>query len=446
MQPLASRRAGQSVPWDLRILFVGMAISLGIGMVSIQLFQTPLSYPIPEHWDPLSKFTHNPLIYDIPAWNLVQGNGYSWDANPPYPRGNFKTPGYPMFLALIYSMFGHRLFPVFVIQAALNAVLCGVTYILARKLFPQRVAFLAFGFMVLYPFITFYSGYLSPEVLTTLLLALSMLALQRAMESSSPVHFGLAGMAMGLTTLVRGTFGLLPLFVGAFLIIGRPRGQNLLRKAAPLLLGSILILAPWWAWNYIHLRRVVLFDGFTHQGTHPGIGIVLLRATWEDRGGVPGHFIGRIPGYQEQLQMIHQGPRDMVENDRLRLRLAFQNIREAPWAYLSGIPYRAVRVWISRYHYALTHLPLNLVKWGSTLVFAFGCLGIVVSRKRLLRLLPLWAPMLYISAVHMFFHIEARYSIPGRPYLLIFASVTCLWLWEQFWARRHHAPSPARTT
>ena len=440
---LTSRQMDRPLPRDLRLLFIGMVVSLGLGLISIQIFQTPLSVPIPEHWDPLSKFFHNPLIYDVPAWNLVQGHGYSWDANPPYPRGNFKTPGYPMFLALIYSMFGHRFFSVFVIQAALNAILCGVTYILARKLFPQRVALLAFGFMVLYPFITFYSGYLYPEILTTLLLAFSMLALQRAMESSSPVHFGLAGMAMGLTTLVRGTFGLLPLFVGAFLIIGRPRWRNLLRKVAPLVLGSSLMLAPWWAWNYAHFRRIVLFDGFSAS---QGIGMVLLLATWEDRGGVPSHFIGSNSEYQEQLQMIHQGPRDMVENDRLRLRLALQNIREAPWAYLSGIPYRAVRVWISRYHWALAHLPLNIVKWGSSIVFTLGCFGLILSRKRLLHLLPLWGPMLYISAAHMFFHIEARYSIPGRPYLLIFAAVACVWFWELLWVRRHHAPAPVRTT
>ena len=52
--------------------------------------------------------------YATIARNIAEGNGFSWDKNPPYlPNGN-RTPGYPLFLALSYILTGGFLLAIFI--------------------------------------------------------------------------------------------------------------------------------------------------------------------------------------------------------------------------------------------------------------------------------------------------------------------------------------------
>ena len=44
--------------------------------------------------------------YDIMGLNILQGNGFSGDENPPYKPTIRRTPVYPIFLAGIYAIFG----------------------------------------------------------------------------------------------------------------------------------------------------------------------------------------------------------------------------------------------------------------------------------------------------------------------------------------------------
>ena len=58
----------------------------------------------------------------------------------------------------------------------------------------------------------------------------------------------------------------------------------------------------------------------------------------------------------------------------------------------------------------------------------------------------LTTPVLYLSLVHAPFHVESRYSVPGRPFILIYTAVALIFLYtktrEHFRQKRRPAGSP----
>src|ERR1700741_3534330 len=57
------------------------------------------------------------LTYDQMARNLVERHVYSHDTEPPFAPSLIRMPGYPLFLAGVYSIFGHDKTAVRIIQA-----------------------------------------------------------------------------------------------------------------------------------------------------------------------------------------------------------------------------------------------------------------------------------------------------------------------------------------
>ena len=63
-------------------------------------------------------------------------------------------------------------------------------------------------------------------------------------------------------------------------------------------------------------------------------------------------------------------------------------------------------------------------------------LGGWVSRGHLLEDWPLWIAPLYITIIHIVFHVEPRYSLPARPLLLVYAGIGLAFCWsrmKQLW-------------
>ena len=69
--------------------------------------------------------------YDVVARRLVKGWGY---VSPTYTPTAAWPPGYPLFLATIYGVFGPSLLAAKVANALLGAATALVTYLIAREI------------------------------------------------------------------------------------------------------------------------------------------------------------------------------------------------------------------------------------------------------------------------------------------------------------------------
>jgi 4-amino-4-deoxy-L-arabinose transferase-like glycosyltransferase len=231
--------------------------------------------------------------YDMLARSIASGQGFRWYAQEDLdlirsyfdlefvagdydPRGvlsSFRAPGYPSFLALIYSVSGlaKRFFAARLTQAFLGATTVPIVYALAFRFFPgkKKVAVLAAYFLALYPMLVIYPLALATENLFIPLIFGALLLLLHATESASARGYLLAGALFGAATLTRSVIfafvGLAMLWLWFF--VKSKRGTILFGIAV------IALVLPW------TLRNSLLYKQFTfvenslgynlHMGYHP---------------------------------------------------------------------------------------------------------------------------------------------------------------------------------
>ena len=139
--------------------------------------------------------------YDDIAYRLVSQHEY---ANTLY------TPGYPLFLALNYAVFGRSWPLARLVQAGLGAATCLLVYRLGTKMFSERVGLIAGMLLAVYPGHAFFAWRLMPESLYILLLIWCLLlALSLAADPQPFRAFGV-GMVVGVTQLVKANLFLFP--------------------------------------------------------------------------------------------------------------------------------------------------------------------------------------------------------------------------------------------
>ena len=141
---------------------------------------------------PVSDF----VGYNSLAHRLVNGLGYS---------STYRVPGYPLFLAALYALFGDDLLFPKLANAILSTLTCLFTYLIADKAFSRKVALTASGIVALLPSHVLYAGLLATESIFTCLMlgstTLFLFALERA--DRRWLLLMASGFVLGLAALVR---------------------------------------------------------------------------------------------------------------------------------------------------------------------------------------------------------------------------------------------------
>jgi hypothetical protein len=73
--------------------------------------------------------------------------------------------------------------------------------------------------------------------------------------------------------------------------------------------------------------------------------------------------------------------------------------------------------------------PINLpLKLWHVLTFGLAVAGVWSQRTALSSQWALWLVPAYLTALHLVYHVEARYTIPARPFLLVYSAIGLAWL------------------
>src|SRR5437667_7933375 len=181
-------------------------------------------------------------IYAQIARNVLEQHVYSHETAPPYDPSYIRLPGYPLFLAAVYSIFGHtNNGAVRIAQALIDTGTCALVALLAFYWQPDETrkrttAIAALALAAVCPFTTIYAATILTEVPTTFLVMAMFLAATFAFrngfttentegsENSSSFKRALlwwlaAGICGGLAVLFRPDSGLFALAVGLTLVI-----------------------------------------------------------------------------------------------------------------------------------------------------------------------------------------------------------------------------------
>jgi hypothetical protein len=354
--------------------------------------------------------------YDEIAKNVIAGNGYRInDAEPP---STVRPPLYTVFLILIFSTLGEERWKVVVMQALLQALVCGILYRIGRRTTNSTAAAKAAAFIfAVYPQSMLYSSMLLTESLFAFLTVLSASLYLDFIEKEDAKSAVLLGVVLGMAALTRPVSLLLLVPLLAWYVFGGGRTalKRRLRNTAIAASVFILALVPWTVRNYLLTDKIIPVAS---------------------RGG---HFFysNTISGREEELsdQMREFGEANNNEPDKrdeAYISLALRNIAEKPHLFLRNTLMSMLDFWY-RGHSRSISIFNAVVNFT---LLSLAVLGVLHYRKfHGALLVPFLIFILYYNVCYGLLHAIARYSFPVIAFVMLYAS---FYLWHES-ARNRHA-------
>jgi len=160
--------------------------------------------------------------------------------------GFLRTPGFPVFLAAVYSAVGVRPYAAVTLIAILSCILCGLTYIFASRLFGHRTGVVAALIMAVSPGAVLSSCSLLPDTPHAVLILLAVLALHSSLDSA-PWKAALSGLILGIAALFKPVSLYLPIVLSGVLALAKTHARIWLVVTAV----ALVVTVPWYVRNYL---------------------------------------------------------------------------------------------------------------------------------------------------------------------------------------------------
>jgi hypothetical protein len=251
-------------------------------------------------------------VYAQMARNLLEQRVYSHETAAPYIPSIIRLPGYPLFLAGIYWLFGHGdNTAVRIVQALIDTLTCALVALLAFYWEPdptrkRAAAIGALALAAICPFTTIYVTTILTETPTTFFMiamcVTATLAFNEKSEKKVIAWWVVTGVLSGLAVLFRPDAGLFAAAIGITLVLSilfAPRDQKLrpdgkheraLRFSRASYLGALfslafcLVLVPWTIrnWRVFHVFQPLAPAYAQMPGEFVPRGYYLWLRTWLD--------------------------------------------------------------------------------------------------------------------------------------------------------------------
>jgi len=186
--------------------------------------------------------------YDDIGWNLAQGKGFTAEHGE---ESVIRGPAYPLFLSIIYSVFGHNYDAVQVVQALLSALNVFLAYVLVRQLHSEVVARLATVIMALNPFLVWYAARLMVETLFMTTVLLVFLASWYLVKRPSLQLAVITGICFASAAYIKSLMLVMPLAVFLILLITGKSLVSSLNQLVIVVLTMAVCILPWTIRNYV---------------------------------------------------------------------------------------------------------------------------------------------------------------------------------------------------
>jgi 4-amino-4-deoxy-L-arabinose transferase-like glycosyltransferase len=383
--------------------------------------------------------------YNQYALNLVRHGVFSNAVSAPFYPGVTRTPGYPAFLALIHLIGLHFTQLTRLAQFALVAVLGCLVYGIALELADVRSARISAALIVTYLPFLWYATHALTEVLASVLATLLVFLLVKARKRPTSVRLWIAvGLTLAAGAYVRPEVAGLGVLVAlGVLLTGRGRyvSRSRLLPPAIVLATMVVALAPWMirnvsvAHSFVPLDASSGYDLLASADQYAGtIHYEITDADWTRFNVQANAIIARVE------------PKDLANAITLRVEPKYPTAREQVAAnnaltrqalkimshlsvgtVLKGVPRRLAYLWGTADVYpqgrSWSTVAHRLAQLQYALLVVLILAGIVMRRRLLAKEWPLWIIAAYLTVLHLVSHVEARYTLPARAPLFVYAGV-----------------------
>lgn len=186
--------------------------------------------------------------YDDLAVNLASGQGFRGEHGE---ESVIRGPGYPAFLAAIYSVFGHSYAWVQVFQSLLSGVNILLAYLLVREMTSELPARLALVIMAFNPFTIWYTGRIMVETLFFTTCLLVFISTWKLLKERSVFWSVMAGASLAATAYIKSLALVFIAPILLLLLLKEKKVVSTLKHGGIALLIMILLILPWTYRNYV---------------------------------------------------------------------------------------------------------------------------------------------------------------------------------------------------
>ncbi len=385
---------------------------------------------------------------------------------PANPRRAITSigPFYPLFISPFVHLIPKsaevaQLVAIRLAQAGVDTLTVLFVYLLARRLFGERVGRIALIAQAFDPRCLFTTGTIATETLFIALFTGSLLAYLWADEGVRMERYVLSGALLGLAVLTRPIPLLFPAILLIHILLKRRERRGALRGWAALVVAMALVVTPWMVRTaivsgklipvsdtaFVHFWRASREDGdvitsdtavkeaaeednLDRSAKAKGVADPYVAAGLRNILEAPLPWLGRtlaktVASYLQPYGTVILTPRGAGVRQALQAFLG----GEAPLSAVLTVPGLWRRLLMYIWHY-----------WG---LIGGGVALVLTTRRRWHELLPLWGWLAYATAVTALLLIEPRYVFPVMFVLTIFAAYATARAWDALRARQRVAPS-----
>ena len=239
-----------------------------------------------------------------------------------------RTPGYPLFIALFYFLFGVKFWPVYLAQTLLDVFTVFLVYSLAREVFKSDKIPLIAAFLYSINLTTIhFNTRLFAENLFTFVFTLSILIFIKAFKKGKVSGFILPGILFGLSTLIRPIALYFPAVLVLVLLLKNKDFalRKRLSSIAVILIVFLAVLAPW---QYRNLKTFGYYS-LTNQAS-------MNLCYWNAallKGGLEN--TGRWKAQRQLLTDSLEGVKNPFKQAQICKRIGLEYISKYPFRYAS---------------------------------------------------------------------------------------------------------------
>lgn len=379
----------------------------------------------------LNKFVDN---YNLIAHNLAIGNGYRF-----YPSTAvtlFREPGYPIFLATTFLLLGYSLTAAKVANFLLSVIVAYLIIKIAKKVTRDNLVIIGAPILYLFhPAIIIAESRGGFEILFILFLCLLVISIYRSINSNRNIDYLVTGCILGITTLIKSTFMLFPIFlIGYLFILERSRLNKIqiVQKSVIVLIAMLLVMSPWIIRNY--LLTGLFIPTATVKGTAAFHGQYICKnLTFENRlkdvdreaaknitilAGKKGYEFKKFGGGIGYYQFFYK-TKDEVEFNNFLWEYVVKEYRESPLMFVKCVFKNMLKFWFAGRTWSVTLI--NMLLQLPMIVLAIIGTYKIFKEGNLRKVVPLLWIVLYFFIVYSIIHAQARYSVPLIPFMSILA-------------------------
>jgi hypothetical protein len=408
-------------------------------------------------------------VYDAAAYaaiaaNLERGEGFALGPRATQPASNY-SPGLPLLTAGLYAVGGgvHERFAR-VVLALIGSLSVLFGFLIGRRLAGFWAGLIAAAAVAVYPALIEYQGMLMSEPLAAALLSGAVLSMLWADDPRPGIlargscrgagGCGLAGptpqtprlprerwlvpgILLGALALTRPEYLAisLPIAVVIFARRGRESWKPGLAEAAVMLLGLVLVVAPWTIRNEVALGRFVpistgggqvLFAGsYMPSGGDPEqVGEEVLERHPELRSKLPAD-----PRLEQILAALAAQRHPGMETDPALARMGrerlWDDIGEEPLEYIGFLGAKLANVWWRGPRDVMREPAWEALHWA---LLVFGLIGLgVLARRRRWEALLLATALLSVTAIGLLLVASPRRALVAIPLVTALAGVGVTW-------------------